>query len=215
MNLPSFTGLFQRRRVEHAALPRPDVSAREAWSIVAPRCAAGDTLLPVGIASTMQPGRQQIGRASLLRDGRITHDTAWRFCFRPPDGTRQLNVWLSGGGELTFEKQRIKVFRLDANGERMRPKALQENWLDSPEVWKIAQSRPSLQPDHYPPLSGVSLQLVEWFENRRWCWAAWHRFLVEGSRDGATALIVIDAVSGDVLQEEVTRYSGGMPVSRS
>src|SRR5579862_5385529 len=118
-----------------------------------------------------------------------------------------------GQGELTFESHRIKTFQIDSNGRRIMPRAVPENWLDSPEVWAITQSRPALEPNRYPPLSWVSLTLAEWFSNRRWCWATQHRFCIEGTNDGAMVWVVLDAVSGELLHENVTRYSKGSPIS--
>src|SRR5690242_1948259 len=116
MVLRSLRQLLGLRHTEHIALPRTDPSAREGWSVVAPRLAAiNSSLLLISIVNTRGPIQRDV-RPSLLRDGRTARDTAWGFRARTPDGSRQVTFWLYGDGALAWEKRRITIFALDENG---------------------------------------------------------------------------------------------------
>lgn len=213
--LPALKHIFGAPPTEYVSLSRTNPSARDAWAVVAARLAATDSsLLLVGVANGGGPLRPKPGaRPSLLRDGRIAEDTAWQFRARTPDDHRQVTFWLSGKGALARRKQRITVFALDENGQRIRPRVIPDAWLDSPEIWNIVRDQPSFRPGRLPDLSSISLQIAEWFQSRRWCWIA--RCSFGDARGGAQVLIVLDAISGVVLNEELTRYANGVPVSKS
>lgn len=201
------------RQNEIVALCREDISALEAWVIVAPRLLTYNTLLlPISVASSPEPLLQK-GRRSLLREGRIAVDTAWEFRARAPDGKTQITFWLAGNGALAWKRQRITVFELDANGERIPTRAMPNDWLDSPEVWNIARGQSAFRAAPQQDLSSVSLQLLEYFQKRRWCWVT--RCFFGDGRRGAEVEIVLDAISGEVLLDKITRYSDGMPISTS
>ncbi|MCC7047910.1 MAG: hypothetical protein IT562_14450 [Alphaproteobacteria bacterium] len=200
------------RRTEYVALERTDLSAREAWVVVAPRFAAASGALRLdSVASKPALGAPRNARSYLLKDGRIGPDTAWMFHARMPDGTRQVWASLSGRGVLTLEWERINIFEVDENGERVNPRAMPESWLDSVEIWDIARRQPSYQPALYPEVASVSLKLTEW--SRHGCWVT--RCYFGDARHGVDVWIVIDALSGAVRTEKVTRYSDGLPVSTS
>jgi hypothetical protein len=213
MVLQTLKQFFGLRHTEYIALSRADLSAREAWAVVAPRLAACDpSLLLASVANGWGPIRQGI-QPLLIHEGRITPGTAWRFNARTPDGKRQVTFCLCGDSALIRESQRITVFELDENGEQVRPRAAPRDWLDSPEIWNMVCEQPSFRPGLNPELSGVTLMLCEWFQTRHWCWVANCWF--GKARDGVNVVVVLDAISGCALREEVTRYSAGWPVSKS
>jgi hypothetical protein len=208
----SFLQSLRGKSTEQVSLSHADLSAREAWAVVAPRLSAIDnSLLLISVANRSWPLRPG---ALTLRNGRIADNAAWMFNARTPDGKRQVTFFLSGSGMLAREKSRITVFELDTNGERILPRAVPADWLDSPEAWKIVQGQPSFRPGFLPDLVGTQLTLTQWFRNRRWCWVVYCSF---GDPSGwVRVLIVIDAISGAVLEEEITRYGAdGMAFSKS
>jgi hypothetical protein len=208
--------LFGAPYIERIPLHRSDLSARDAWEIVAPHVHAADaSLLLVGVINSLGPLRPTEGiRPSMLQNGRIADDTAWEFLVRSPDGDRQIRFTLSGDGTLQRRKQRITVFAVDDDGDRIRPRAISGGWVDSPEISNIVRGTAPFQSGlSRHDLSSISLEMGEWFPRRQSCWIARCRF--GDARRGARTLTVLDAISGAVLSEELTRYADGVPISTS
>jgi hypothetical protein len=170
-------------------LPRPDLSAREALTIVTPFMAR--FTWPWHLASLSTYG--YIGA-----EGR----GPWRFSYRRGDSGDVIHVALMESGKLAFQGDRISGFTLS---DVENPTPLPENWLDSTEIADVVgrQPRPS---ELTRPHLGM-LQLTP----RKNLALSWRALWTNLDRDCefASWTVCIDALTRDVLFEEVGKRAHG------
>ena len=177
-------------------LPRPDLSAREAFDIVEP------------FVSKLQPEwhlAEIFGNGRVKSDGRLDPSVgAWQFTYRKNTGVDFIYASLYFSGNLGFHGQTAPGYIATSLPPAL---ALPNDWLDSSDIAKIVGREPI--PAGLSPNYSLVMRLRPEAEIPL-IWDVTRHFVMADRRhDASDHLLAVDAKSGDIVFETFERKEGG------
>jgi hypothetical protein len=168
------------------ALSQPYLSAREVFDLIAPFMARFKPPWRLTMLSSY---------GFLLPDGRGIWQARWRY----GDGGDTVQVVLTRDGRLLFRAETTPSY---VTHLLMNPVELPERWIDSTDIANIVAGLPV--PNGFTWASGGTMTLRS-FDDHPHLWEC----LISADRNGVEPFVLwtiyVDAVSGDVLAEQLSR----------